>query len=215
MLFRSLITTQDALYPGSWHPTGKFLAFSQVFATTGYDVMVAPIEGDEASGWRVGKATAIANLQSLEYAPVFSPDGHWIAYHSNETGRQQVFVRPFPGPGGKWQISTDGGSYPVWSKVRHELLYASPDNRIMVVSYAATGDSFVADKPQLWSDVRFLPRFRGPGGNVGRPFDLHPDGNRVALATALDNEDKTKQDKVAFVFNFSDELRRIAPVKSR
>ena len=81
--------------------------------------------------------------------------------------------------------------------------------------YTASGDSFVADKPQLWSEVRFLPRFRGPGAGLGRPFDLHPDGNRVALATARDNEDTTKQDKVVFVFNFFDELRRIAPVKSR
>jgi serine/threonine-protein kinase len=212
---QALISTQDAVYPGSWHPTGKLFAFTEVFGTTGYDVMAMPIEGDDASGWRAGKAIAIANLPALESAGAFSPDGRWIAYQSNETGRPEVFVRPFPNPGGKWQISTDGGSYPVWSKARHELLYASPDNRIMVVSYTASGDSFVADKPQLWSEVRFLPRFRGPGAGLGRPFDLHPDGNRVALATARDNEDTTKQDKVVFVFNFFDELRRIAPVKSR
>ena len=77
---------------------------------------------------------------------MFSPDGRWIAYQSNESGRAEVFVRPFPGPGGKWQISTGGGRFPRWSQKRHELFYLAPDNRIMVVSYTVDGDSFKADE---------------------------------------------------------------------
>ena len=71
---------------------------------------------------------------------MFSPDGRWIAYQSYESGRNEVFVRPFPGPGGKWQISTTGGSQPAWSQKRHELFYVAVGNRIMVASYTVEGD---------------------------------------------------------------------------
>ena len=82
----------------------------------------------------------------------------------------------------------------------------------MAVSYAAQGDSFAADKPGLWSDVPFSPRLRGIPG-AGRPFDLHPDGERVAIARVPENQSAAKQDTLVFIFNFFDELRRIAPVR--
>ena len=99
--------------------------------------MLLPMDGDEASGWKPGKPTPFLNTPATEIVPAFSPDGRWIAYVSIESGRSEVYVRPFPGPGGKWQISTAGGTYPVWSPARKELLYATPDNRIMAVPYAA------------------------------------------------------------------------------
>ncbi len=117
-------------------------------------------------------------------------------------------MRPFPGPGGKWQISTDGGTYPVWSRTRHEIFYGSPDNRLMVASYTVEGESFKADKPRVWSEHRFMLRRAGS-------FTLHPDGERFALAAAPENESAVKQDKLVFIFNFFDELRRIAPVTKR
>jgi hypothetical protein len=113
-------------------------------------------------------------------------------------------VRPFPGPGGKWQISVDGGRFPTWSRVRSELFYTAPGQRIMVASYAVEGDSFRPDKPRIWSETRYVGRPRL------RSFDLHPDGDRFALEVAPDI-DAAKLDKVTFIFNFFDELRRIAP----
>ena len=107
------------------------------------------------------------------------------------------------------EVSTDGGTYPTWSRTRHEIFYASPDNRLMVASYAVEGDSFKADKPRVWSERRFMLR---PGF---RSFDLHPDGERVVLAAAPDNASAVKQDKLVFIFNFFDELRRLAPVTKR
>ena len=74
----------------------------------------------------------------------------------------------------------------------------------MVASYTVDGDSFKADKPRVWSQRRFIAR-------PGRPFDLHPDGDRFALAAAPENEGDVKQDTLIFIFNFFDELRRIAP----
>ena len=90
--------------PASWHPSGKFLAFSETTPQTAADVMILPMEGDEASGWRPGKPTVFLNGPFSETDPQFSADGRWLAYFSNETGRNEVYVRPFPGPGGKWQL---------------------------------------------------------------------------------------------------------------
>ena len=143
--------------------------------------MILPMEGDEASGWKPGTPTVFLSTPFGEQEPMFSPDGRWIAYYSTESGRAEVYVRPFPGPGGKWQISTDGGTFPTWSRKRGELFYASPDNHLMVASYTVEGGSFIADKPRLWSERRFIPR-------PGRSFDLHPDGERFALAAAPENE---------------------------
>jgi hypothetical protein len=114
-------------------------------------------------------------------------------------------VRPFPGPGGQRLISTDGGVNPTWSRIRHELLYGALDQRIMVASYSVDGESFRAEKPRLWSETRLELRGR-------RSFDLHPDGERVALEAAPpETQSAAKQDKLVFIFNFFDELRRIAP----
>jgi eukaryotic-like serine/threonine-protein kinase len=129
--------------------------------------------------------------------------GGGCAYDSNESGRREVYVRPFRGPGGKWQVSTAGGSYPTWSGVRHELFYATPDNRIMVANYTVDGDSFQAAKPTVWSETRFASRSL-------RSFDLQPDGERFAIAPVPAAQAAVKQDKVVLVFNFFDELRRLA-----
>ena len=170
--------------------------------------MILPIEGDESAGWKPGKPSVFLNTPADEVEPMFSPDGRWLAYHSNESGRYEVFVRPFPGPGGKWQISTAGGGQAVWSQKRHELLYRGPDNRIMVVSYTIEGDSFKADKPRLWSDQAIVPLARQ------RVFNLHPDGERLAVAVSS-NPVQEKLDKVSFIFNFFDELRRVASSTKR
>ena len=140
---------------------------------------------------------------------MFSPDGRWLAYHSNESGRYEVFVRPFPGPGGRWQISTAGGAYATWSRTRHELFYRTLDNRIMVAPYKVEGDTFKAEKPRLWSERIIQPRPRL------RNFDLHPDGERFAVSAETETPADPPRDKVVFIFNFFDELRRIAPAAKR
>jgi hypothetical protein len=98
---------------------------------------------------------------------------------------------------------------PTWSRTRPELLYATVDQHIMVVRYQVKGDTFVPEKAQLWSDARFVSRYRvGPT----RSFDLHPDGDRFALAVAS-NTVIAKERSVVFELNFFDELRRLAPGK--
>jgi eukaryotic-like serine/threonine-protein kinase len=134
-------------FPSIFDPSGKYLAFHELTPKNSNDLMILPIEGDEKSGWKPGKPSVFLSTPAIEVEPMFSPDGRWISYFSNESGQFEVFVRPFPCPGGKWQISTGGGTGTAWSRTRHELLYLGPDNRMMVVSYAVEGDSFKADKP--------------------------------------------------------------------
>jgi Tol biopolymer transport system component len=209
---QQLTTSKNSQGAWSWHPSGKFLAFHENDPRTRDDVMILPMEGDEASGWKPGKPKVFLNSRYDERDPMFSPDGRWLAYTSNETGRDEVYVQPFPGPGTKFPVSNGGGTLATWSRARQELFYAAPDGHIMVVTYAAEGDAFRAQKLQLWSDGRFIRR-SARGGGPTRSFDLHPDGNRFALAAVSGRETETKQDKLVFVFNFFDELRRIAPAK--
>ena len=206
-----LTESKNPQYPTSWHPSGRFLAFYETSHQTATDVMILPMEGDETSGWKPGKPTAFLNSPFSELWPVFSPDGRWLAYASNESGRFEVYVRPFPGPGGKWQVSTTGGWLPVWSPTRHELFYEplDPEYRIMVAAYTIEGDSFRAEKPGVWADRPFGVR------PLGWDFDVHPDGDRVAVAPAPEAQPAAKQDKVVFIFNFFDELRRLAPTAGK
>lgn len=126
-----------------------------------------------------------------------------MAYQSDETGRYEIYVSPFPGPGRKWPVSTGGGWYPIWSRNGRELFFLSPDWRIMVVSYTVSGDTFVSGKPRLWSDKRLL---RSPIQN----YDLAPDGRRFAVVLAADGTAETLT-QLTVLLNFFDELRRRVP----
>jgi Tol biopolymer transport system component len=190
----------------SWRVDGKVLAFSQLNPGPNWEVMTLPIEGDEKSGWKPGEPKPFVNSAFDEWEPAFSPDGRWLAYMSDESSSYEVYVRPFPGPGGKWQISTGGGLYPKWSRNGKELFYRTADNKIMAVTYTASGDSFHADKPQLWSPGQFTDR-----GFGFYNFDLHPDGKRFAVLKASGAEQAAAVNKVSFIFNFFDELRRKVP----
>jgi len=202
-----LAESKNTQWARSWRPDGKVLAFSELkLSTRSGDIMTLPIEGDEKSGWKPGEPKPFVNILFNEGAPAFSPDGRWLAYQSDESGSLQVYVRPFPGPGGKWQISTGGGVIPKWSRNGKELFYRTADSKIMVVTYAASGDSFHADKPQLWSPGQFTDR-----GFGFYNFDLHPDGKRFAVLKAPGTEQADAVNKVSFVFNFFNEIRRKLP----
>jgi WD40 repeat protein len=192
-----LTQSKNPQEPGSWHPSGRFLAFEE-----NLKLMILPMQGDDSSGWKAGTPYPFSNSPFRETEPMFSPDGRWLAYMSDESGHIEVHVRPFPGPGGKWQISTGGGFQPTWSAARHELFFGL-NGQIMVTAFSVEGDSFRAEKPRLWAEGRYQTR-----GTV-RMFDLHPDGQRLALARASVTPIGEKLDKVVFVFNFFDELRRL------
>jgi eukaryotic-like serine/threonine-protein kinase len=196
-------------FPDSWSPDGKVLAFHQLNPDTVWDVMTLAVEGDEKSGWKVGEPKPFVNSPFTEWAPAFSPDGRWLAYTSNESGNYEVYVQPFPGPGGKWQVSTGGGNSPRWSRNGKELFYRTGDNKLMAATYATSGDSFHSDKPQLWSPGQFTEAAGSSAYTLN--FDLHPDGKRFAVLKVGGTGEAPKVDKVSLIFNFFDELRRKVP----
>jgi Tol biopolymer transport system component len=201
---QQLIQSMNLLIPFSFTPDGKRLAYHGQYQDTAYDIWTVTIESDGA-GLRAGKPEVFLQTPADERHPAFSPDGHWLAYASNESGTYQVYVRTFPDKGGKWQISNAGGVYPEWSSNSHELFFRTGDNRIMVATYAAKADSFVPDKPRVWSDKQ-LANF-GPVGTA--TYDLAPDGKRIAALMPVETAEGQKaQSHVIFLENFFDEVRR-------
>ncbi len=194
--------------PSSWDPTGKFLAFTTNRpGVTSLDLMILPMEGDAAGGWTPGKPTVFLSTSAVELAPRFSPDGRWIAYILSEAGSADIYVRPFPGSGGIWRVSTAGGVLPQWSPITHELLFLTQGQevKIMAAPYTIVGDAFRAETPQIWSPTNV----HGASPTNGA-YDLHPDGKRVAASSGPDQAGVV-QDHVVFVFNFADYLLKIAP----
>ena len=109
--------------PGSWHQNGKVLAFTEVGPGAPENLMTVTIDGDDRSGWKVGTPQPFPAAGGRQFEPMFSPDGRWIAYHSDSAGPLEVYVRSFPDTGRQWPVSTNGGQDPVWSRTSRELFY--------------------------------------------------------------------------------------------
>ncbi len=112
----------------------------------------------------------------------------------------EVFVRPLPGPGGRWQLSTGGGGWPLWSRDGGELLFQTLDRQVMAVSCTTGGDSFAAGKPRVWTETRLR------GTDLFPNYDFAPDGKR--LAAILADDANAEKPPLTFLLNFFDELRR-------
>jgi serine/threonine protein kinase len=195
-----------ALRPASWHPKGHVLAYVATVPGRDDDVMVLPLERDGSGGWKAGPPAAFANTAARERQPRFSPDGRWLAYASNESGPEQVYVQPYPGPGGRVVASVTDGIGPSWSRARPELVFTSRvvdyQHTLMVVRYRTQGDAFHVDRPRSWAPgAPTLPELSGY-----RMYALHPDGARIALAPLLESD--TTSTHVTFAFDVFDELRR-------
>jgi Tol biopolymer transport system component/tRNA A-37 threonylcarbamoyl transferase component Bud32 len=208
---QQLWESKNRLIPYSFSPDGKRLAFSERTAKAESDLWTLPLDTSEPEHPKPGKPELFLGTPFAEEDPAFSPDGRWIAYASTESGRSEVYVRPFPAGGpsglGRSTISTGGGRFPIWSRDGLELFYLGQDNRIMSAAYAAKGDSFTAGKPRPWSNTQLF--------DIGLAnLDLAPDGKRfvVAAAPPADSTGILKGSvHVTFLLNFFDELRRRAP----
>ena len=113
---------------------------------------------------KAGTPEAVVQGPAVEVDPAVSPDGKWIAYSSNESGHEDIYVRPFPAAnsGGKVRISAEGGKFAIWSRTARELFFLSDSDRIIVVTYAVQGSSFEAGKPRVWSPQSIQRTARGP-----------------------------------------------------
>ena len=177
---------------------------------------------DQAIGWAGGADIGYLDLQAEEVKVVpflatrfqeseaaFSPDGRWVAYQSNESGRVEIYVRPFPPAGGRWQVSDEGGAYARWAANGRELYYRT-DEGIMVVTIG-DGPSFSASRPRLLASGSFMGGFSGVAvaGSTFADYDVAPDGRFVMFPSSGDEAPNIQLARV--VVNWFPELRRLVP----
>jgi serine/threonine-protein kinase len=186
----------------SWDPSGKLLAYAQRSSNSAA-LMILRMSGDGTSDWNAGSSQVFLTSSRNLDSPMFSPDGHSIAYESEETGRREVFVRPYPEREPQVLVSSSGGWNPEWSPSTHELLYRGSDNRIMVAAYEATGTAFRPGKPKPWAERALPDAIMRPLQKY--PFAIQPDGQRVALFVPPPSGSGLR-DKIILVTNFFDEL---------
>ena len=206
---QKLLAPASVAMPTSVFPDGSRLAFYQADPDTSLDLWTLPLDLSDPDHPKTGVPQLFLREQRAQNYPAFSPDGRWIAYSSAETGSMHVFVRPFPGgpSAGKWQISSDSGGYPVWSRSSQELYFLSGDH-IMVARYRVAGNDFLPEKARPWVSKPIKP----PDGNL-KPFDLTADGKRAVVFPAVEAGGSDKTVHVTVVLNFFDELRRRVPVE--
>ncbi|HKW25567.1 MAG TPA: protein kinase [Terriglobales bacterium] len=191
-----LTTGQYANVPMSWSPDGRALAFIEVNPETGYDLWMLTVKDR--------KARPFLRTPFNESAPRFSPDGRWLAYISNESGRYEIYVQPFPGPGAKLQISTDGGTEPVWNPRGRELFYRNGD-KMMVVDVTATKTTLTAGKPRLLFEGEYLPT---PATTPN--YDVSSDGQQFLMVKA-GGTGEVAPTQINVVLNWFEELKRRVP----
>jgi len=134
---QALLVTAQNKSPLDWSPDGRFLLYAAQGEKSASDLWALPLTGDRMP-------VPVAQTRFEEVQAQFSPDGRWLAYASNETSRYEIYVRPFPASGGKWQVSSEGGIYPQWRRDGRELFYVAPDNKLMAVPIQAAGQTGTA-----------------------------------------------------------------------
>jgi Tol biopolymer transport system component len=184
------LTTSDELHvPDSFSPDGQLLAFSEDNVGTGFDIWVL----------RLGDRMAQPFLRTAfnEGAAQLSPDGRWLAYDSDESGGSEVYVQPYPGPGGKWRVSSGGGESARWNPNGRELLFRN-GAKIMAVG-VTTSPSFAVGTPELLFE----------GQDFTNAWDVSPDGQRFLMVKPVEQQQAATQINV--VLNWFEELKRRVP----
>jgi Tol biopolymer transport system component len=188
-----LLESDQQKAPSDWSADGRFLLYRSLDPNTGYDLWVLPISGDK-------KPFPFLKTPFDERFGQFSPDGKWIAYQSDESGRLEIYVQPFPGLGGKFQISTSGGAQPRWNKNGKEIFYVSLDSKVIAapVKLSADGRSLETGTPA----VLFPVRIAGgplPTGTNKQQYAVSPDGQRFLVN--LDTGEGTSSSPITLIYH--------------
>jgi len=189
-----LMKNESHFHLQSWSPDGKLIAYERLGSSGQYEIWMLPLGGDRkpypylVSQFHVGQ-------------PAFSKDGNWLAYTSNESGRAEVYVQRFPGPGEKIQVSTDGGNHPVWSHDGKQLVYENSGTlwaTEVFVSPFRVGKSRVLYQGDIWNDA------------AGPNYALAPEGHRIVVVERIKDPDGGN---VKVVVNWNQELQALSGSK--
>jgi Tol biopolymer transport system component len=181
-----ILASSRTKYVADWSPDGRLILLRAVDETTNLELWVVPVDGD-------GKAVPFIKKTFGVNQGQFSPDGRWVAYASNESGKWEIAVAPFPGPGGNWKVSTAGGTEPRWRRDGKELYYLAPDGKLMAVEVKA-GETFDAGAAK----PLFPIRRREPVSAADLfSYDVSADGQRFLVNT--DAEEATSAPLTAIV----------------
>jgi serine/threonine-protein kinase len=181
--------------PGSWTPDGKKLAYAELRSNTNWDILILNTEENFQS-------TPFLNTTFNEYNPMVSPDGRWLAYSSDESGRSEVYIKRFPTGGGKWQISMNGGREPLWARSGQEIFYRN-DGNIMAVA-VEKGTSIKVGRPTLLIEGEYNSREMTPFGSPN--YAVSPDGRFLVIKPEPINPPK----QINFVLNWFEELNSLS-----
>jgi Tol biopolymer transport system component len=197
-----LTITENLGAPQSWTPDGSTMAFTDFHPETGEDIWVLQLHGDR-------RPRPFLHTPFHEAQPQFSPDGHWLAYVSNESGRTEVYVQLYPGPGARHLISTEGGFQPAWSRDGRELFFTtlpSPEGNIKVMAVSVTaGGKFTVGTP------RALFKGRYASNPTVRQYDVAPDGRFLMMRET--KRPPMKPTQMILVQNWLEELKARVPTK--
>jgi len=187
-----LLESDETKTANSWSADGRFIVYTSADAkaNTKEDLWILPLFGDH-------KPFPFLRTQFNESFAQFSTDGHWIAYVSDESGSNQVYIAPFPGPGGKWQASRAGGSEPRWRGDGKELFFLAPDNKLMAVDVNAKESILEIGNAQPLFEVH-------PNTAPGTHYDVTGDGKRFLVASAGEGSSAP----ITLVVNWTAELKR-------
>jgi serine/threonine-protein kinase len=187
--------------PGSVSPDGKTLLFTHHSPAGATGIYALSLDGS-------GKIQPFLQSTFNQSHPRFSPDGHWVVYTSNESGRDEVYLQPFPGPGGKWMISTEGGNYPLWARTGREIFYRSEDKMMSVP--VEIQPTFQAGTPRmLFAGGSYVGGYLGLGTYT---YDVAPDGQHFLMIKEKEAPSTPKE--LNIITNWTGELkRRVPPVR--
>jgi serine/threonine-protein kinase len=192
---KRLDTNANINFPFSWSPDGRFIAGVSV-NETGNHVWVYGVDDPSAS-----RAFLQPSLKSG--GPTFSPDGRWIAYAATKSGRDEIYMSPFPGPGEELTISTEGGKEPLWARKTGQLFYRH-DDAMMAVDIT-TAPAVLVGKPRKLFERRY-----NQSDSVWPNYDVTPDGQRFLMVKGSPRIPATR---INVVRNWSEELKRLVPAK--
>jgi eukaryotic-like serine/threonine-protein kinase len=197
-----LTTSRHSQNATSTSPDGKLLTLTELDPDTGGgDIWVLPLEGDR-------KPQPFLKTPAFEGGATFSPDGRWLAYTSNESGNYEVYVQPFPATGAKWQVSSGGGSLPVWARNGRELFFLDNNQRKLLATEISTQPAFSASKPRELFEFQRVTGIAPPSYAI---YDVSPDGERFLVAQH--NEPPPEPTPIHVVLNWFEELKQKVPVK--